>query len=198
MDVKRMLTMLLVCVWLAASAAANAVVLTHTVDGMDNLYNTSWAGNPHPSAIGTGLDARSVASGGSPFDFSSFSSVAVIASGLVVDAGATATSADGTGGVFRGLPVYSMIGLWSSTGSAITALGTPFFVGTSATLAVPSAASAFLFLAENDGLFADNSGSYSVRLTTDGAAEVDVPATLGVLIAGSLVMLRRPRRVARA
>lgn len=185
MTTPRWLAGILAVTWMAFSGASQAVVLSHTVDGRDNLYNTAWTGNPYPGAINSlsALDARSVQSGASPFDFSPFDSVIVVADGLVVDAGATATDADGQAGLFRGLRVYSMIGLWSSTGTSITALGSPFFVGTSASLTVPNAPSAFLFLAENDGNFADNSGEYSVRLETVGGVAVSEPGALALLVA---------------
>jgi len=176
-------------VWLAGAAfsSAQAVVLTHTVLGTDNLYNTAWAGNPFPGAINTAgaTDAGSVQNGGSGFDFSPFASVLEVATGLVVDAGATATDADGQVGLFRGLRVYSLIGIWSSTAASINAIGSAFFIGTSATLVVPNATPAFLFLAENDGIFSDNSGQYDVTLTTVG---VDEPATVALLLVPMLLV----------
>lgn len=41
----------------------------------------------------------------------------------------------------------------------------PFDVGTSERLTVPTRAHAYLFLAENDGEFHDNSGAFTVAVT---------------------------------
>lgn len=153
------------------STEVNALTHTHIVGGRDNLYNTEWspAGDmPNPYPGGSGLDARCVEGGfGNAYNFSGVSSIAVTATGSVVDYATTASDANGWGwqNIFRDLPVYSLIGLWSSTSSSITAIGQPFFVGTSKTLTVPQGSSAFLFLAENDGGFYDNSGQYNVSLT---------------------------------
>jgi hypothetical protein len=175
----------------ASAPSAQAVILTHVVGPMDNLYNTAWVGNPFPGAVGTGTDAQSVSSGGAPFDFSGYSSIAVSTTGCIVDRAALCTDADGfpADGLFRGLTVYSMIGLWSSTGSSITGIGVPFVVGTAALLPVP-VGPAFLFLAENDGIFRDNSGQYDVTIEA-----VPEPGTLSLVALGGLLFgVRRRRR----
>lgn len=171
---------------------AQAVILTHVVGPMDNLYNTPWVGNPYPAAIATGMDAESVSSGGSSFNFSSFTILSVTATGCIEDAGTSCTGPDGTGGSFRGLPVYSMIGLWSSTGPSISAIGVPFFVGSAATLAVPGGGPAYLFLAENDGNFSDNHfGQYDVTIEA-----VPEPGTMSLMALGGILLgaARRRRR----
>ncbi len=123
------------------------------------------------------------------FDFSGYSNLFVTATGCIVDAGATCTGPDGTGGVFRGLPVYSMIGLWSSTGGSITAIGGAFFIGSVANLVVPGGGPAYLFLAENDGIFSDNSGQYNVSIEA-----VPEPTTLTLMALGGLLIGARQRR----
>lgn len=181
-------------VWaiLAAAPNAHAVLLTHVVGPMDNLYNTNWVGNPYFGAVEFGLPAQSVSSGGSPFDFSGYGSISVSATGCIVDAGPSCTGPDGLGGIFRGLTVYSMIGLWSSTGLAINAIGSPFFVGSAAVLSVP-VGPAFLFLAENDGIFSDNSGHYDVTVNA-----VPEPGTLTLMALGGALFGAARRRRRRA
>lgn len=176
---------------LVSVPSADALILTHVVGPMDNLYNTNWTGNAFaPGSLGTGVDAESVSLGGSPYDFSGNASILVSATGCIVDAGAACTGPDGLPpSTFRGLIVYSMIGLWSSTGTSITAIGVPFNVGSAAVLAVPGGGPAYLFLAENDGNFSDNTaGLYDVTI------EVPEPGTLSLLfLGGALVGLRRRR-----
>jgi len=180
---------------LVAAAPAHALILTHVVGPMDNLYNTPWPGNPYfsldPSLVG--VPARSVESSGSPFDFSSFASIDVSATGCVVDAGPACTGPEGTPpSLFRGLIVYSMIGLWSSTGGAITPIGSPFDVGAARTLIVPGGGPAYLFLAENDGIFADNTaGQYDVTIRAEAVPE---PTSLSLMALGGALAARRRRR----
>jgi hypothetical protein len=106
----------------------------------------------------------------------------VIASGCVVSFGPSCIGPDGSddtpyGGlpVYGGLPIYSLIGQWGTSPKGLTAAtvaGDSFFVGSNIVLAAPSEpGSYFLYLAENDGKFYDNSGAYSVTVTyaQDGA-----------------------------
>ncbi len=74
-------------------------------------------------------------------------------------------------GNFRDLPVYSLIGIWSSSATEIAPVvglfSQPFFIGTNLLLSlasIPNESNLFLFLAENDSLFSDNFGSYQVNL----------------------------------
>jgi hypothetical protein len=101
--------------------------------------------------------------------------VQVTATGCVVSDGPTCVGPDGNnGGPFNGLPVYTLIGQWGRSPNgltAATAVGNPFFVGSSIVLVAPSApGSYFLYLAENDGIFSDNSRAYSVTVTYTQAA----------------------------
>jgi hypothetical protein len=187
-----------------SSQVLEAVSLFHEVSAADNLYHTNW-GHPYSGtpaadpplaaellALGTGQPARSVRSGDVPYDFSVHAFVTTIATGLVVDDGPIATGPDGYAGAFRGLPVYSLIGLWSATPSAIASIGDPFFIGEQSTLLVPRGASAYLFLGENDGYFPDNSGTYLVALyafgiaaaSEPGIAAVPEPSTRAIILAG--------------
>ncbi len=185
-------------------AVASSISIDQTVSGIDNLYYTSWGhwytlpaddalANPysHPASV--------VSSGGLAFDFSSYSSLTISATGSVVADGPNAVGPNGDtcnptclfhDGNFRGLTAYSLVGIWSSTADVITPFGdphtAPFFVGSSALLNIPSLSSSYLFLAENDGYFADNSGSFNVHLTATSA--VPVPAALPLFASALLGM----------
>ena len=178
--IRLLLSALMLC-GMFTSLEVYAAIYTHTVDGRENMYNTYWTGNPFLSAVGTGVDARSVTdSDGNPVNFSNLR-LTITATGLVEDFSTTSTDADGLDSIFRGLPVYSMIGLWSSTGDSITALGESFFIGTNNVLDAPSSGTSFLFLAENDGIFSDNYGQYNVTIST-----VPLPASAVLFLTGIL------------
>lgn len=199
----------------SSSSVIEAVSLYHEVSALENLYFTNW-GHPYSGtpaadpplademlALGTGQPARSVHSGDVPYDFSVHAFVTTVATGLVVDDGPIATGPDGYAGAFRGLRVYSLIGLWSSTPIAITNIGAPFFIGEQGTLVVPPGSSAYLFLGENDGYFPDNSGNYYVALfaldtstaSEPGAAAVPEPSSPLLILAclGLLGFMARAR-----
>ena len=187
------------------SAPSYALMITETVGGMDTLYFTDWghiynegAGDGTQfNALGTGVAASSVESGGGAFNFSGAVSIGITASGHVVDDGPNATDANGDpnafmDGLWRGLPVYSLIGMWSTTPDAITPIGdpstAPFFIGTNLLLSlidIPDVPQLYLFLAENDGLFGDNEGYYKVNLDVQF---VPIPASGVLLLSGLLGM----------
>lgn len=106
------------------------------------------------------------------------------------------------GFAFRGLRVYSLVGMWSTSPTALVPLAPvplgapddlPFLVGYGIDLVVPGhAGPLYLFLGENDGYFDDNASAYDVTVTLR-AAEVAAPASLA-LLAGALVPLVRDRR----
>ena len=64
-------------------------------------------------------------------------------------------------------------------------------MGSNLDLTIPSAPSAYLFLAENDGGFADNSGHYDVSLT----ASVPEPGSLSLLAIGLITLGVARRRL---
>lgn len=99
---------------------AQAIVINTTVPGSDNLYFDNWGhsfvtpGSNAGYALGRGTAPSAVA-----YAFSSGQALDITAGDCVVDAGASCTGPDGYGSLFRGLPVYSLIGVWSSDFSSI-------------------------------------------------------------------------------
>lgn len=152
---------------LVGSSSAHAVVISHSVDSMDNLYFTDW-GHPYNvppfdltnvefGALGTGEPAEVVSSEGLAENFAGFGTVDIVAAGEIAINGSTLWGPDGAKSpLFRGLPVYSLIGVWSRSGSAIDPIGGSFFVGSENSLSVPGGPSAYLWLGFNDGIFLDN------------------------------------------
>lgn len=199
---------------LSALSNAYSVSFDTTVDGRDNLYYTDW-GHWYTQASDNALGnpdsnpAHAVKLSGLSFNFGDFDTLDIDASGSVVDHFSTATGPDGDIGdpclfndcyfrdpkdpAERTLRAYSLIGIWSSSPDSII----PFlnweeavlFVGSHADLKVPDSASAYLFLAENDGGFGDNSGYYDVHLT----ASVPEPESWTLLLVGfaGLAIARR-------
>jgi hypothetical protein len=180
-----------------ASSGVNAASLTHIVGPQDNLYFDNWGhpwtgGSPESEfgALSTGIAARSVGDAGGPFNFEGIPSVDVSATGTIRDSGGRFTNASGSASPFRGLRVYSMIGTWSSTPNSITPIDSPFFVGISNTLAVPTEPSAYLFLGENDGIFSDNFvGQYNVSLNF-----VPIPSAVWLFGSGLFGLIGISRR----
>lgn len=161
--------------------------------------------------------AQAVSWGGAGFNFADFSTISIAASGVAAEDGIAEFNPDGVcvsrcetvafpSSDFRvsGLTAYSLIGIWSKSATAID----PFYsgdygwrdidsglglllIGSQRDLVVPDFSSAYLFLAVNDGGFADNVGAFDVRIT----ANVPEPSPLALLAAGLLgiVLMRRKR-----
>src|SRR5581483_276991 len=112
------------------------------------------------------VDARCVVLNGAPRDFAGATSVDLTATGLIQADAANFTGPEGwVGTPYRGLTMFGLIGLWSSDPTSIQPIGSPFDIGSSKAIPVPASAHAYLFVAENDGAFSDNTGSFSVVIT---------------------------------
>ncbi|MEM8843894.1 MAG: hypothetical protein AAGB35_02520 [Pseudomonadota bacterium] len=221
---------------LSSAAVSASTIITTTVAGTTNLYNAGYpslgpdapTGLPFPEAFNLpGADnPSSVSLMGSAFNFSGFDTLDFTASGFVQDNGIveneSITDADGLlmgtgqptnfpGPDFQGLPVYSLIGIFSTTEDFITPLagtveaaqdvaniGNPalsaFAIGTELTLDISAFSglpNLYLFLGENDGIFSDNGfidieqdiGAYDVTIV---ATVVPLPAAFW-LFASSLL-----------
>lgn len=199
---------------LLVSTSAFSATIQQAVDGHDNLFYTDW-GHWFTLPSDHGLaEPGSQAASAIPFNFAGYNSISITATGLVTqDVYATYTpdgvcvSQCGTaifpGTELRasGLPVYSLIGIWSSSATEIVPFYTEnhgwaninsglglLLIGSSRNLVVPTATSAYLFLAVNDGGFADNSGAFNVTVET-----VPVPGAL-ILMGSALMGLVGARR----
>lgn len=92
---------------------------------------------------------------------------------------------------FATYPSYlnALIGTFADASGVI--VGTPFEIGLSKQLIVPTGA-VQLLMGVNDDLFADNSGALTVSVTNTPLAAVPVPASLPLLLGSvSLLALRR-------
>jgi len=195
---------------------AQALVINTTVAGTDNLYFSDW-GHSYTSTqpewndsgawnnnfdIETSALGRGNAASAVNYAFSSGQSLSISATGSVTDWGTSYTDPNGTttsganeGWNFRGLPVYSLIGLWSTSATLIDPVDSPFYIGSSLDLFAPTAAgSLYLFLGENDGYFNDNffDDKYNVSITV---ANVPEPSTVALMALGMFgIMLARRRK----
>ena len=199
------ITLLLMFLCLAStSQISNAALIgIDTVDGRNSLYATDWGhlyntgtGNEF-NALGRGDPARAFEVNNLAYGFTPGDLLNVSASGCTVDMGSTCTKPGYQGGDFRGLPAYSLIGLWSTSAAEIVALDTTsvtpaFLIADLLNLVVPDFTSAlYLFMATNDGFFNDNSGAYSVRIDKvdpflTATAQVPVPPVLYLMLFGLL------------
>ncbi|MBV1929981.1 MAG: hypothetical protein KUG81_10780 [Gammaproteobacteria bacterium] len=193
--------LIITCVATFSHTASALLIGEDTVDGRNSLYYDDWghsyntgSGNQF-NAIGRGNPARAFEVGNNPYGFSSGDLLQIRASGCVVDAGSNCTAPDYMGGIFRALPVYSLIGLWSTNPTSIdpfelfSGVNPAFFIGGLLDIIVPDAISPlYLFMATNDGIFRDNRGAYSVRI--DNITQVPTPPVIYLLLVG-LVFLKR-------
>jgi len=192
------------------------------VYGENSLYTTDWghlyndnSGSNENNALGRGDPAEAWQNNpGDPYAFHSNQHILIEASGCVVDLGDQCTRPDYDGGLFRGLPVYSLIGIWSTTAvntidDPLHSSGSPFYIGSLLDLWVPDNGldPLYLFLATNDGIFKDNvCGSYSTNPCDENGypdisqtyavkiSEVPLPATFWLMLPG-LFLIRTLRKV---
>ena len=206
---KTTLLLILFCLASTSQISNAALIGIDSVDGSNSLYATDWGhtyntgtGNEF-NAIGRGDPARAFEVSNLAYGFTSGERLNISASGCVVDMGSTCTEPGYLGGEFRGLPVYSLIGLWSTSAAEIVALDAAsvnpaFLIGDLLNLVVPDFTSAlYLFMATNDGDFTDNSGAYSVRIAKidpSSTAQVPVPAVLYLMLFGLLLIRHLPVR----
>jgi hypothetical protein len=225
-----------------ASASLNAatVTLEHQVSAVENLYYTDWGHwwygptdgdkqvpNNTDGALNDGAAAKYVSFNGQPFsfDYSQVKSVNISVTGSVRDFSNTVyTDANGCATpsvcreaedpIYKGLPVYSLIGLWSTTADYITPVkfdsngkgyafgdlgyddeefysttASPFFIGTNltidfASIMPASAQHLYLFMAENDGAFSDNFAEDHYSATITVTTS-DVPVPPAAFLLGS-------------
>lgn len=202
---------------LSTSAFANPITVDYRVDAHDNLFYTDWGHwfrNPGDNGLNT---PGSRAAGAAPFNFGGYNTVSISAWGTAVedvnagfDPNGVCVSNCGSilypGSDLRasGLTAYALIGIWSRLATQIdpfytgddgwldTASGVGLLlIGSGRPLAVPNFGSAYLFLAVNDGGFADNDGYFDTSIT----ASITEPSAISVLGAGLLVLVLARRRL---
>lgn len=210
---KKTLLLILFCFASTSQFSYAGLIGIDSVDGRNSLYATDWG---HPYNTGTGNEFNAVGRGDSArafevnnlaYGFTSGDQLHISASGCVVDLGSSCTGPDYLGRGFRDLPVYSLIGLWSTSAAEIVALDVTsvnpaFLIGDLLNLVVPDFTSAlYLFMATNDGNFADNSGAYSVHINKVdnrgellSTAQVPVPPVLYLMLLGLFLIQHLPTR----
>jgi len=190
----------------SASAGASNITINYDVSALDNLFYTDWGHIYNVSGAGNEYDAlnRGVAADNVDYAFTSGQALSVSTVGCVRDAGVECTDADGYGGQFRALDVYSLIGIWSGSDTEIDPIGDTFVLGSDIDLIAPQYDGLlYLFLGENDGIFADNyscgihhqcfAKNYHVSITTTPPA-VPVPAAMWLFGSGLLGLIGVAKR----
>ncbi len=194
--------------------STQAATIQQTVDSRDNLFYTDW-GHWFTQPSDHGLaEPGSQAASAVPYNFAGLDSISISATGLATQDVLAVYTPDGvcvsqcgtavyTGTELRtsGLSVYSLIGIWSRSATEIDPFYTDnhgwrdinsglglLLIGSSRDVIVPTGASAYLFLAVNDGGFSDNFGSYDVTINT-----VPIPGA-ALLMGSSLMALLGARR----
>lgn len=186
MTLRYVASVLLGALALAEATGAQAEVLHLQVAASANLYFENW-GHPYVdtsqgeqtqwNALGDGTSAVAVAR-----IFHRSEALSISAAGCVIDAATMCTDADGYASLWRGLPTYALIGMWSQSAQHVIPIfgSLPFFIGTKASFNTPNfSGPLYLFLAENDGGFSDNAYAYDVTLVVDSVPE---PAPTALLL----------------
>ncbi len=152
-----------------AVSSADAGIIFNNVHSKRALYYEDW-GHPYTetwdgvtresseaSGVLRGVPARAVRDFNGAFNYGGAPGVTFLARGQAAANSSLVFGPNGVGGPFwRELPLYSLIGIWSSSATNINPLGDPFFLGTQKAVAVPNSPNAYLFLAFNDGIYTDN------------------------------------------
>jgi hypothetical protein len=197
---KKIILLILMCLAVYSHASNAASIGVDNVYGENSLYNTDWGhsynvsgGGNESDALGRGDPAEAWQNTpGHAYGFSSSDNLLITATGCVVDKGTACTGPDYLGGDFRGLPVYSLIGIWSNDANTIAPINSPFLVGALLNLIVPDngLSPLYLFLATNDGIFSDNYSNYTYSVSIDKISNVPLPATFWLMVSGLLFIKR--------
>jgi len=196
---KKYLFLIIVSTLTLTQNAQAMLIGNDIVDGRNSLYSTDWghtynglwdgANASEYNALNAGLPARAFQVSNLAYAFFANDHLQITASGCVNDENETScTGPEDAGGNFRGLPVYSLIGVWSSNPISIVSNDSAFVIGNFLDLLVPDFNSpTYLFMATNDGNFSDNSGAYNISISR--LTQVSEPSLLGLLLMGFFVLI---------
>lgn len=169
----------------------HALTFTDTIPGSHNLYHDDW-GHPY-NITGGGNELDALGRGEAPLSFGSGlafapnQSISITATGCTVDDGLLCTEPGGYDSLFRGLPVYSLIGVWSSDANTINPVeeepNPAFFIGSTLDLITPDYPdNLYLFLATNDGIFSDNPDDFFYTVTVNDSTSVPEPSSIDTTV----------------
>jgi len=201
---KKYLYLLAIITSLFVHSASAKLIGIDTVDGVNSLYTTDWGhayntGNDNEyNAIGRGNPAKAFEVDSTPYSFSSGDRLRISAWGCTIDDGSSCTGPDYLGGNFRALPVYSLIGVWSSSMTLISPIdlisgvNPAFLIGDLLDIVVPDFTSPlYLFMATNDGGFDDNiSNNDIISAYTVQISQIPTPSVLWLMLFG--LLYRKP------
>jgi hypothetical protein len=199
----------------SGSASANTISIDQTINGTEGPW--TYVNGGLNTSFQYGVDnqlAPVVVSGANGFDFTAGDTFTITyLSGTVsVGSGFPFTDANGdtaepvnnglgsSGKVFPSFYIPSasypvnlgeLVGTFANSSGAI--VGTPFKIGDSASVVVPSGATQ-LQLGINDDIFDDNAGSYTVQITGVAAAVAVPEPTMFRFVALGLAAIIRLRR----
>lgn len=195
---------------LFVSGASWGVIVNTTVPENSNLYFADWGHAYDNPAMFPGSEFNALGQGFAPaavaYTFSANQALSIGATGCMKYGPAyPCIGPNGNNGwIFRGNPVYSLIGIWSSDDDSIVPTSSVFFIGSGTALSAPNVAgNLYLFLAFNDGNYVDNTSGTFFSVTLDiterpvDPEPPEVPEPPAVALLGIALLALTVRRLKR-